>query len=439
MTCLRMRLTLGQSHPTMRLLVLSNLYPPHYVGGYELRCRDLSEALHDRGHTVEVLTSCHHLPGPALAESSPFRIRRDLRLHGFFGHPWLSIQNLRHLERHNNQTLLAAIRDFQPDLVHVWNLGGLSKSLAFTLQHLGIPTVFDVSDHWIAQSLVGDVWLDWWNRPHPRLSARLLRRFWSLTGRRRAWSQTAPTHPLHHLRFSRLYFCSSRLRHLTERAGYPVAHGAVIHCPVNTERYHGPVAPSSQPLRKLLFAGRLAEDKGILTALKAMRQVRDHFDGSLHVYGKGEPAYETLLRDYVNRHHLPVTFHHATPEQMPDVYRAHDALLFTSEWEEPFALTPLEAMASGLPVIGTLTGGSAELLRHGQNALTYPAGNADELASRIATLASDPELRATLARTGQEEVRASLNLNLITSQIEAYLNESLATWQPQTLPTYHAV
>jgi glycosyltransferase involved in cell wall biosynthesis len=169
-----------------------------------------------------------------------------------------------------------------------------------------------------------------------------------------------------------------------------------------------------------------------------MRQIRTTFEGSLHVYGKGEPAYETQLRDYVTRHQLPVTFHHATPEQMPDVYRAHDALLFTSEWEEPFALTPLEAMASGLPVIGTLTGGSAELLRHGQNALTYHAGNAAELAARITTLATDPSLRATLARAGQQEVRASLNLNLITSEIEAYLSDSLASWQAPTLPTYHA-
>ena len=46
---------------------------------------------------------------------------------------------------------------------------------------------------------------------------------------------------------------------------------------------------------------------------------------------------------------------------MPAVYRAHDLLLFTSEWAEPFALTPIEAMGCGLPVIGTTTGGSAEL------------------------------------------------------------------------------
>jgi glycosyltransferase involved in cell wall biosynthesis len=119
-----------------------------------------------------------------------------------------------------------------------------------------------------------------------------------------------------------------------------------------------------------------------------------------------------------------------------DLYAGCKAFLFPGE--EDFGITPLEAMASGLPVIGTLTGGSAELLRHGQNALTYHAGNAAELAARITTLATDPTLRATLACTGQLEVRASLNLNLITSEIEAYLSDSLASWQAPTLPTYHA-
>jgi glycogen synthase len=42
---------------------------------------------------------------------------------------------------------------FQPEIIHVWNLGGLSKSLMFTLQTCGRPVVYDVSDHWIARSL----------------------------------------------------------------------------------------------------------------------------------------------------------------------------------------------------------------------------------------------------------------------------------------------
>ena len=41
----------------MKILVVSNLYPPQHVGGYELGCRDVVEKLRARGHDVRVLTS----------------------------------------------------------------------------------------------------------------------------------------------------------------------------------------------------------------------------------------------------------------------------------------------------------------------------------------------------------------------------------------------
>ena len=158
----------------MRILVLSNLFPPHYIGGYELRCQTVVNALRARGHVVQVLTSNHGVAATP-AKSAETGVSRTLRIHGFFGHPWLGIRKLRELELHNNRVLRDAVDQFRPDLVHVWNLGGLSKSLCLTIQQLAVPAVFDVSDHWIARSLVADVWLDWWNRQRPALPARLLR------------------------------------------------------------------------------------------------------------------------------------------------------------------------------------------------------------------------------------------------------------------------
>lgn len=406
----------------MRILVLSNLYPPYYVGGYELRCEATVKALRARGHAVHVLTSDHGV-GPGSADTD--EVSRSLRIQGFFGHPWLGIRKLRALEFHNHRVLREAVAKFKPDGVHVWNLGGLSKSLCLALERLGVPVVYDVSDHWIARSLAADVWLDWWNRPQPSPTARFLRILWTLTGKRRRWSESAPTDPVNAIRFPRIYFCSRALRDLTAAKGYPVQHGEVIYCPVDTERFQGEPVPASRPLRKLLYVGRLAEDKGVMTAVRAMAALQGKFTGELHIYGQGEARYTAQLKAFVAEHRLPVLFHHARAGEMPAIYRAHDALLFTSEWEEPFALTPLEAMASGLPVIGTTTGGSKELLRDGENSLTYAAGNADQLATRILELASNHELRARLAATGHAEVRAKFREPVIVDQIERYLAETV--------------
>ncbi|OYW77335.1 MAG: hypothetical protein B7Z37_04630 [Verrucomicrobia bacterium 12-59-8] len=402
----------------MKILTLTNLYPPFYVGGYELRCAAITEALRDRGHDICVLTSDHGLE----SEPSPpnqSHVRRQLRIHGYYGHPWLGLGQLQHLEAHNNNTLRAAIAEFQPDVVHVWCMNGLSKSLCLTLQQIGIPTVYDVSDHWILRSLKADVWLDWWNRQEGSLASKTQRALWSISGRRKALHRIAPTNPVSDLRFPRLYFTSARLRELTAEQGYDVKHGSVIHCPVDTGHFSG--SPVTRMPKNWLWVGRLAEDKGILTALRALTLLKERFLGELHVYGKGDAGYVAMLKQFAQDNALPVTWHCATPDQMPDVYRAHDALLFTSEWEEPFALTPLEAMSCGLPVIGTLTGGSRELFRHGENALTYTAGDAAHLAEQILLLQHDAKLRHSITEKGHHEVRERFAMKPIVDQVEEFL------------------
>lgn len=409
----------------MKILALTNLYPPHYLGGYELICHAVVKALRARGHSVRVLTSNHRVENPK-GDEDP-NIERSLRVHGFYGHPWLGIRSLTQLEIENNAILRRALEEAKPDLVYVWNMGGISKSLLTTLERSGIPVAFYLSDHWIARGLAADVWMNWWNGPGslPKRIARNLLRF---SGKRSRLDQVAPTTPATDLKFRRIYFCSKALRKLTAGAGFDVMHGSVIYCPVDIKKFDAPPRRATDPCREFLWVGRLSEDKGIFTALKAMRALPANADVRLKVFGGGDAPYVKKLQDYVSEHRLPVVFGRASMAEMPRVYREHDALLFTSEWAEPFALTPLEAMASGLPVIGTTTGGSRELLRDGDNALTYNAGEADELAARITRLTSDPELRARLAAAGREEVRSNYDEPRIVDQIEAFLRETVELW-----------
>lgn len=390
----------------MKILVLTNLYPPHDIGDYGLRCAAITEALRLRGHEVQVLTSNH---GQATAEP---HVERSLQIYGYYGHPWLRLNALKRLELHNNHTLRDTLRVFKPDVVHVWSMGGLSKSLCLTLQRSGVPTVYDVSDHWILRSRTTDVWLDWWNRTQGSIASRVRRALWTLCGVRKSCDALAPTNPVGDIRFGRLYFCSAHLRELTAQQGFDVMHGGVIHCPVDTQQFHGtPVARSPQ---KWLWVGNLTEEEGILTTLRALLLIKDSFAGELHIHGKGDEAYVAMLKKFATDHFLPVAWHDATHV----VYHSHDALLFTPEYEPPFPLTPLEAMACGLPVIVT----SRELFRHGQNALTYDAGAATQLAERILLLQSDGHLRESIAKEGHREVHERFALAPIVDQIEKYLH-----------------
>src|SRR3954470_19275263 len=47
----------------MKILIVSNLYPPHHQGGYEMRCAQITEHLQRRGYTVRVVTSSFQISG----------------------------------------------------------------------------------------------------------------------------------------------------------------------------------------------------------------------------------------------------------------------------------------------------------------------------------------------------------------------------------------
>lgn len=408
----------------MKILVITNLYPPHEIGGYELRCRDVCDRLKAHGHEVHILTSDHTVTGRQ--EIAEPHVSRKLRINGMYGNPWLPIHQLYALEKHNHQALAQEIHKVNPDIIHVWNMGGISKSLLLRVEQGEIPVVYDVSDHWIARSLRADVWLSWWNTPGS-FARSALRGGLSATGIRRIIDRAVPTGSWDGIKFKRIYFCSAFMRDLTASKGWPVSHAEVIHCGIETAEF--PVKPDHSRFEKLLWVGRLSEDKDPLTAIRALAAA--HREGlttlTLDLYGHGDPDYIAKVDAEITSLSLTHSvFRKSAPApEMRKLYSQYDALLFTSNWGEPFALTPLEAMASGLPVITSLDGGQPELARHEVNCLIAEAANPDLYATRIAELHASPQLRSSIATTGLNEARTCFDIDPITRKIEAFLLSAL--------------
>lgn len=400
----------------MKILVVSNLYPPHSIGGYEERCRQIIDRLRARGHDVRVLTSTHGVE----REQIEGHVHRRLRVHGFFGHPWLPIHQLFALEKHNHRVLREELASFRPDVVHVWNLGGISKSLTLALKAADVPVVYDVSDHWIARSLRADVWLKWWNGESDSAPARFAGTALKASGLGSIAEKAAPFAPWDEIKFPRIYFCSDALKQLTIAKGYALEHAAVIYCGVETAKFAP--RPADSRFTRLLYVGRFAEDKDPLTAIRALKQLPEHF--TLALYGKGDADYSEQLRAEAAPLNGRVEFRSASAAEMAGVYAQHDALLFTSAWAEPFALTPLEAMAARLPVISTLEGGSRELIRHGENALAFRTSDPADLAAQVLRMEASNGARALMTDLAQAEVRRSYDIERITEQIETYLANS---------------
>ena len=176
-----------------------------------------------------------------------------------------------------------------------------------------------------------------------------------------------------------------------------------------------------------MYVGRLSYDKGVHTAIQALGEIVHRCEYSnvkLTIIGTGEADYEAYLHKLARQCQVEtrVQFLGAQPKDaMPELYQRADILLFTSIWPEPFGRVIVEAMASGVVVVGAASGGAAEILVENENALLFPPGDAMGLANQITRLVESPALRKQLAEAGRQTAQTRFDLQRMITEIEAYL------------------
>lgn len=144
-----------------------------------------------------------------------------------------------------------------------------------------------------------------------------------------------------------------------------------------------------------LFVGRLTEEKGIRTLLKATRL----FNFKLVIIGSG-PLSEEVVQ--CARENPRITFLGFQQKSVVINYmKSCRALLFPSEWYEGFPITLLEAFATGTVVVASKLGAMAEIVTNGVNGLHFEAGNEKELVARITELNADPQLVRRLSTSAR--------------------------------------
>ncbi|WP_320671685.1 glycosyltransferase [Patulibacter defluvii] len=366
-----------------RALAISNLYPPHHLGGYELVHHGADRWLHDRGWAVRTLVTDHREPA-AGADDHPYPVQRALRWywrdHGF---PRLGPRRVVALERHNHRVLRAALAAHRPDVVLFWAMGGMSLSLVGAVRRAGIPAVFVVHDRWPIYGPVVDRFARAL-RPLPKLRGPLAR----------ALGSDRPRGAEGHVLLNSLQLADELVRTRSIPPGWRVAAPGVAL----------PDAPRPpRPWRgRLLCLGRLDPRKGVDVAVAALAQLPP--ETRLTVAGGGDDQVAAALREQATRLGLGdrVELRGAVPhDQLPQLLDEHDALLFPVRWSEPFGLVPLEAMAHGRPVVATAIGGQSEYLRDGENALVVPPDDPRAIAAAVRALAADEPLRARLVADGR--------------------------------------
>lgn len=178
--------------------------------------------------------------------------------------------------------------------------------------------------------------------------------------------------------------------------------------------------------RVVLFVGRLVEIKGVTYLIEAMRQL----DAKLIIVGSG-PLEKQLKKQAKDMGDKVQFLGSRTHEELRTIYASADVFVapsITTEdgAKEGFGLVIIEAMSSGLPVIGSDSGGISEIVVNGENGFLVEEKNVHDLRSKIRYLLENPSIYQKL-KEGAIKTSQKYDYGFIAQRYQKILNEILNT------------
>lgn len=178
----------------------------------------------------------------------------------------------------------------------------------------------------------------------------------------------------------------------------------------------------------VLQLGRLVPRKGVDNVVRAVAQLRHVPKLKLLIVGGDSPEPDEQRTPEIGRLRelaqscgvldRVIFTGQRRREQLRECYGAADVFV-TTPWYEPFGITPLEAMACGVPVIGADVGGIRYSVADGVTGFLVPPRDPAALAVRIAQLQANPALARALGRAGIRRVRALFTWERVARDLAA--------------------
>ncbi|HST49938.1 glycosyltransferase [Jatrophihabitans sp.] len=289
------------------------------------------------------------------------------------------------------------------------------------------------------------------------LDLPVVQTFHALGKVKRRWQGSADTSPPERIGAERLIgraadlviaTCTDEVRELRSM-GVAASRVEVVPCGVDLDLFTpaepvGPAGSAGSPSSagsagnrpfRLLILGRLVPRKGVADAIEALAGIPD-----AELLVVGGPAPDQLATDPEARRLLALAerlgvagrlrlLGRQPHTELPAIMRGCD-LLLAVPWYEPFGITPLEAMAVGLPVVATAVGGLRDTVLDTVTGRLVPPRRPDLLAQVVADLLADRPGRLAMAAAGRERALAHYGWDRIAEQTEACYRGVLARSAP---------
>lgn len=401
----------------MRILICCNIYPPHFIGGAELVAHYQGKHLVAAGHQVQVFTG----------DTQVGALRHALRTERYDGlivhrvhltgedYP-SDFVNFSHplVESHFSNTLSS----FQPDVVHCHNIIGLSVTILQIAHEFGAKVVLTLHDHWAfcykntIMKQVGVACTDYARCEEcmPFIEDGCNRK---IPMRMRQDYMKCAMGAVDAFISPSQYLADTYIQ-----AGFPPSKMQILWNGIDVDKFAEiERIPKADKLR-FSFFGYFGRHKGIHTLLEALTLLKNKGNVQINLVGDGDQrtAYEHQLREN-GCIDLVRFWGKIDNKDVAQAYAQTDVLVLPSIWRENQPVSITEAMACGIPVIGSNMGGIPELVEDGVTGLIFEAGNSVDLAQKMDRLIADNALVKALGVTGQSKIR----LNSFSRQVDKLL------------------
>lgn len=395
-----------------------------------MRSRDILEQLGQRGHDILILTtkcplkSCHQHK----EESNIFRkLHKESPSEGLAEKIFYEYQDIQFVHK--------ALNIFKPDLIYLFHVINLTRTIYPYLADCNIPIVFDEGgkgysysyshrgpwyrfiehkSNFVVRKMIKSLLVSVINR----MSNNLLRKQWK-------WPENM-----------RVYFNSDMSQKNAQNAGMDVTNCPVIYSGINTKQFlYKPRLELRHPVR-IFVPGRIAPNKGTNDAVLLLANLKKYnIDANVTIVGKvfNNIYYKGFQKNIMELGLetditvLPMLEH----DEIIDLYQKSDICFFPSYQLYGLSRVPLEAMSCGCLVITYGKEGSDEIITDKETGFIVPPGDFGTMAKIIQELSDDQNVYRKITCNARKCVEENYTMELYVDRIESFLHEVLSVPRSQ--------
>ncbi len=193
------------------------------------------------------------------------------------------------------------------------------------------------------------------------------------------------------------------------------------YCPTRAYKDHTAFAAPGEKI--LVHVSNFRPVKRVLDLVRILDKVRREVPAVLLLVGDGpeRASAQALARRLGLADHVRFL---GRQDSAQEILACADVLLLPSELES-FGLAALEAMACGVPVVGSDAGGLPEVVHHAETGYLLPVGDVDGMAARTVELLKDDERRRAMGQAGRRRAASLFGAERLVSQYERYYEKVL--------------